>query len=148
MDLMVKELLSITTVHKFNTWLANVDEKFQTVFGWGGAFTDSAAINIAALEPEAQDLLIRSDPSQKTGCRILIITYSPSAALFSADATWHLFFLTYFRKSCDAMVLLFLLASTQQPNKAYHVWTSTQNKWRECVGTSRNLTQIHPDVSQ
>jgi hypothetical protein len=35
------------------------DEKFQTILGWGGAFTDSAGINIDSLDVEAQDLLIR-----------------------------------------------------------------------------------------
>ena len=35
------------------------DIKFQTILGWGGAFTDSAGINIASLDSQAQDLLIR-----------------------------------------------------------------------------------------
>lgn len=32
---------------------------FQTVVGWGGAFTDAAAKNILDLSPDAQDRLLR-----------------------------------------------------------------------------------------
>jgi hypothetical protein len=35
------------------------DEKYQNIFGWGGAFTDSAGINIATLDEAGQDLLIK-----------------------------------------------------------------------------------------
>lgn len=33
---------------------------YQTIQGWGGAFTDSAAFNILSLSPDAQDNLLRS----------------------------------------------------------------------------------------
>ena len=33
---------------------------YQNITGFGGAFTDSAGINIASLSPESQDTLIRS----------------------------------------------------------------------------------------
>jgi hypothetical protein len=35
------------------------DKTYQTILGWGGAFTDSAGINIAKLSPDAQDAVIR-----------------------------------------------------------------------------------------
>lgn len=36
----------------------NRDEVGQQIKGWGGAFTDAAAINIASLNQSAQDLLV------------------------------------------------------------------------------------------
>jgi glucosylceramidase len=36
------------------------NKKRQTILGFGGAFTDSAGINIASLPPQAQDKLLRS----------------------------------------------------------------------------------------
>ena len=38
----------------------NRDERFQTVLGFGGAFTDATGINIAKLEPDAQQAIIES----------------------------------------------------------------------------------------
>ena len=31
----------------------------QEILGWGGSFTDASAINVAKLDPGAQDLLLR-----------------------------------------------------------------------------------------
>ena len=36
----------------------NRDERFQTILGFGGAFTDSTGINIAKLEPDAQQAIL------------------------------------------------------------------------------------------
>ena len=36
----------------------NREERFQTVLGFGGAFTDATGINIAKLEPEAQQAIM------------------------------------------------------------------------------------------
>lgn len=36
------------------------DQKFQKVKGFGGAMTDAAALNVLALSPAAQNLLLRS----------------------------------------------------------------------------------------
>ena len=37
----------------------NRDERFQTVLGFGGAFTDAAGINIAKLDPDAQEAVLQ-----------------------------------------------------------------------------------------
>lgn len=36
------------------------EEKFQKVKGFGGAMTDAAALNILALSPSTQNLLLKS----------------------------------------------------------------------------------------
>lgn len=41
-------------------YLVNLTETRQTIIGFGGAFTDAAGINIAALPADAQDHLINS----------------------------------------------------------------------------------------
>jgi O-glycosyl hydrolase len=38
----------------------NDSQKFQSIIGFGGAFTDAAGINLATLSPEAQQNLISS----------------------------------------------------------------------------------------
>lgn len=38
----------------------NRDTTYQSIIGFGGAFTDAAGINIASLSPSAQDNLINS----------------------------------------------------------------------------------------
>ncbi|XP_068226099.1 lysosomal acid glucosylceramidase-like [Palaemon carinicauda] len=59
------------SVHDFNTEGVGVTASevvnftlgsttYQTMLGWGGAFTDAATLNILTLSPEAQDVLLRS----------------------------------------------------------------------------------------
>ncbi|CAG0907033.1 unnamed protein product, partial [Darwinula stevensoni] len=38
----------------------NRQEEYQSLLGFGGAFTDAAGLNIKSLEPAAQELIIRS----------------------------------------------------------------------------------------
>ena len=37
----------------------NREERFQSVLGFGGAFTDAAGINIAKLDTDAQEALLQ-----------------------------------------------------------------------------------------
>ena len=53
--------LGIETYFHFMTRMevtVNRDERFQTVLGFGGAFTDATGINIAKLEPDAQQAIM------------------------------------------------------------------------------------------
>ncbi|CAH1363805.1 unnamed protein product [Tenebrio molitor] len=51
----------ITTDRLFdNKIIVNANDKYQTMMGWGGAFTDSTGINIDSLDEQAQDKLLES----------------------------------------------------------------------------------------
>jgi glucosylceramidase len=51
----------ITTDRLFaNKIVVNANDKYQTMMGWGGAFTDSTGINIDSLDEQAQDKLLES----------------------------------------------------------------------------------------
>jgi glucosylceramidase len=54
----------------------NADQKFQTILGWGGAFTDAAGINIDSLNEQLQEKLLRSyfadDGIEYSMCRVPI----------------------------------------------------------------------------
>jgi glucosylceramidase len=51
----------ITTDRLFdNKIVVNANDKYQTMMGWGGAFTDSTGININSLDEQAQDKLLES----------------------------------------------------------------------------------------
>jgi glucosylceramidase len=43
-----------------NKIVVNANDKYQTMMGWGGAFTDSTGINIDSLDEQAQDKLLES----------------------------------------------------------------------------------------
>ncbi|XP_076293949.1 putative glucosylceramidase 3 [Lasioglossum baleicum] len=47
----------------------NSTKKYQTIVGFGGAFTDSVGINLKKLSPATQDQLIRTYFDQKVGSR-------------------------------------------------------------------------------
>ena len=51
--------------------IVNSETKYQKLLGFGGAFTDAAGRNIATLDPDLQDDLIRCVPY----CCILSSTY-------------------------------------------------------------------------
>jgi glucosylceramidase len=54
----------------------NADQKFQTILGWGGAFTDAAGINLDSLNEQLQEKLLRSyfadDGIEYSLCRVPI----------------------------------------------------------------------------
>ncbi|XP_068893830.1 lysosomal acid glucosylceramidase-like isoform X2 [Tenebrio molitor] len=51
----------ITTDRLFdNKIVVNANDKYQTMMGWGGAFTDFTGININSLDEQAQDKLLES----------------------------------------------------------------------------------------
>lgn len=52
--------LMFVLVYIAAVYLVNLTETRQTIIGFGGAFTDAAGINIAALPADAQDHLINS----------------------------------------------------------------------------------------
>jgi glucosylceramidase len=51
-------------------------QKFQTILGWGGAFTDATGINIESLDEQLQETLLRSyfaeDGIEYSMCRVPI----------------------------------------------------------------------------
>jgi glucosylceramidase len=57
-----------------NQILINSEQKFQTVLGWGGAFTDATGINIDSLDEQLQEKLLRSyfaeDGIEYSMCRV------------------------------------------------------------------------------
>ncbi|XP_017875574.1 glucosylceramidase-like [Ceratina calcarata] len=50
----------------------NTTKRYQTILGYGGAFTDSTGINIKKLSPATQDQLIRAYYDPKVGSRYLL----------------------------------------------------------------------------
>lgn len=52
------------------------NEKYQEIFGWGGAFTDSTGVNLNSLDEPAQDNLLRAyfsnDGIEYSLCRVPI----------------------------------------------------------------------------
>lgn len=68
---------------------------FQTVFGWGGAFTDATGINIAKLSSTVQNELIRQDKidfSKTSGlmwnCIVDLTSIQPDSTTTLAESTW------------------------------------------------------------
>ncbi|XP_076249035.1 lysosomal acid glucosylceramidase-like [Calliopsis andreniformis] len=54
------------------TLIIDSTKKYQTIFGFGGAFTDSAGINIRKLSPATQNQLIRAYYDPKAGSRYML----------------------------------------------------------------------------
>ena len=59
-----------------NQIVVNSGQQYQTILGWGGAFTDSTGINIGSLEVSVQEKLLRSyfseDGIEYSLCRVPI----------------------------------------------------------------------------
>jgi len=57
----------------YPTIFVDVDKTFQTIEGFGGAFTDASADNFAKLSPEAQESFLKAcfDPTEGSGYTIL-----------------------------------------------------------------------------
>ena len=59
-----------------NEIVVNSEQQYQTILGWGGAFTDSTGINIGSLEESVQEKLLRSyfseDGIEYSLCRVPI----------------------------------------------------------------------------
>ncbi|EFA07058.2 lysosomal acid glucosylceramidase [Tribolium castaneum] len=72
-----------------NQIIINPKEKYQTILGWGGAFTDATGINIASLEEELQSKLLESYFSENgieySLCRVPIGGTDFSVRAYSYD---------------------------------------------------------------
>lgn len=74
----------------FPTVFVDVDKTFQTIEGFGGAFTDASADNFAKLSPGAQETFLKAcfDPVEGSGyslCRTTIHSCDYAAAPYSYD---------------------------------------------------------------
>ena len=72
------------------TIFVDVDKTFQTIEGFGGAFTDASADNFAKLSPEAQEAFLTAcfDPVEGSGytlCRTTIHSCDYSAEMYTYD---------------------------------------------------------------
>ncbi|CAL4071150.1 unnamed protein product, partial [Meganyctiphanes norvegica] len=69
----------------------NHDNEYQTILGFGGAFTDSTGLNVAALSSSTQDYFIRSyfggDSIEYNLCRVPIAGSDCSTRPYSYDDT-------------------------------------------------------------
>ena len=72
------------------TIFVDVDKTFQTIEGFGGAFTDASADNFAKLSPEAQESFLKAcfDPTEGSGytlCRTTIHSCDYAAGMYTYD---------------------------------------------------------------
>ena len=70
--------------------MIDVDKTFQTIEGFGGAFTDASADNFAKLSPEEQERFLKAcfDPHEGNGytlCRTTIHSCDYSAEMYTYD---------------------------------------------------------------
>jgi glucosylceramidase len=74
----------------YPTIMIDLDKTFQTIEGFGGAFTDASAENFAKLSPEEQDKFLKMcfDPCEGNGytlCRTTIHSSDYSAEMYTYD---------------------------------------------------------------
>ena len=74
----------------YPTIFVDVDKTFQTIEGFGGAFTDASADNFAKLSPEAQESFLKAcfDPTEGSGytlCRTTIHSCDYAAEMYTYD---------------------------------------------------------------
>lgn len=74
----------------YPTIMVDVDKTFQTIEGFGGAFTDATADNFAKLSPEEQERFLKMcfDPQEGNGytlCRTTIHSCDYSAQMYTYD---------------------------------------------------------------
>jgi len=72
----------------YPTIMIDVDKTFQTIEGFGGAFTDATAINFAKLSPKNQEIFLKAcfDPDEGNGytlCRTTIHSCDYSAEMYT-----------------------------------------------------------------
>ncbi len=74
----------------YPTIMIDLDKTFQTIEGFGGAFTDASAVNFAKLSKEKQQEFIKAcfDPAEGNGytlCRTTIHSCDYSAEMYTYD---------------------------------------------------------------
>lgn len=74
----------------YPTIMVDVDKTFQTIEGFGGAFTDASADNFAKLSPKAQERFLKAcfDPVEGSGytlCRTTIHSCDYAAGMYTYD---------------------------------------------------------------
>lgn len=69
---LIKGKISDNCANSSDALNLNTKERYQTIVGYGGAFTDAVGMNIKKLSSEAQDKLLRAYYDPKEGSRYLL----------------------------------------------------------------------------
>ena len=138
------------------TIFVDVDKTFQTVEGFGGAFTDASADNFAKLSPETQESFLTAcfDPTEGSGytlCRTTIHSCDYSAEMYTYDDVAGDTELEHFSIEPDRRVRIPYIKralAAAQGNLRLYASPWSPPAWMKTNGDMRYGGQLRPEYRQ